>query len=449
MAMDVNMISVLIFVLCGSLAGILAGLNPSVNISISILMFYPLLSSIDVYSLIAFYIGILITSQYMGSVIASTVGIPGEASSIPAVKEGYAMNIQGRLTEALRTSAISSAVGSVVAVIAIITTITYISYLHVFYALTLQLLLLGGCIVISVITSSNKFIVNCCLMGTGYLLGTAGITQIHNTTWFTEMFDVTNVYFMAGIPTTVAFIFLYALPTLFGNKFNDDGEMIVAKQDSGKFSITEFKWISAIRGSCIGFFAGFIPSLTFTISSQLAYSYEKWIKRKVYKKGDASCLSAAEAANNSASLSFLIPLLAFGIPISASEILVYDMAVNSGAQFGLEWFNNINITYALVMSFIIANVIGLVSAWPLATLINDFVYKHNNKIFWVALVMLGATIINMGMEEYQLWYYLLLSGFLLPVAWFIRKLDCIPLIFGFMLSIHFQEVLTHFLQIYL
>ena len=161
MAMDVNMISVLIFVLCGSLAGILAGLNPSVNISISILMFYPLLSSIDVYSLIAFYIGILITSQYMGSVIASTVGIPGEASSIPAVKEGYAMNIQGRLTEALRTSAISSAVGSVVAVIAIITTITYISYLHVFYALTLQLLLLGGCIVISVITSSNKFIVNC------------------------------------------------------------------------------------------------------------------------------------------------------------------------------------------------------------------------------------------------------------------------------------------------
>lgn len=447
MTMDINMWMVIIYVIIGAFAGILAGLNPSVNVTITILIFYPILISLDVYSIIAFYLGVLVTSQYMGSVIASTVGIPGEASSIPAVKEGYSMNMQGKLTQALRTSAIASGLGSMIAVALIILTVSYLSYLHIFYALTLQLILLSGCIVISTITASNRLVISASLMAIGYTLGAAGITQTRENTWFTDAFNVTDPYFMEGIPIALAFIFFYALPTLLGNKF-DQGKVINAKQDSKHFKLSEFAWWSTVRGSVIGFFAGLIPSLTFTISSQLAYSFEKLVKRKSYKKGDDRCLAAAESANNSATMSFLLPLLVFGIPISASEILIYDMVVDKGAQFGLEWVSNATIINALVVSFIIANVIGFISAWPLAALIGDFVHRHDKKIFWLALTMLTITIINVGLEEYQLWYYGIVSGVLAPFTWFLKRFDCIPLIFGFMLSVHFERVLSQFISIY-
>ena len=448
MTMNINMWSVIIYVAGGALAGVVAGINPSVNVTITILMFYPILIGLDVFSIIAFYLGVLVTSQYMGSVIATTIGIPGEASSIPAVKEGYSMNMQGNLTQALRTSAIASGMGSIIAVGLIMLTMSYMSFLHVFYALTLQLILLSGCIIISTITASNKFIISVFLMTLGYTLGTAGITQTRMNTWYTDLFNITDPYFMSGIPIALAFIFFYALPTLLGNKFNN-GQIINVKQDSKHFNIKQFAWWSTIRGSIIGFFAGLIPSLTFTISSQLAYSFEKIVKRKSYKKGDDRCLAAAESANNSATMSFLLPLLVFGIPISASEILVYDMVINKGAQFGLEWITDSAIVSALVISFIIANIIGFIAAWPMASLVSNFIYKHDKKIFWIALILLGITIINVGMNEYQLWYYMLLSSVLLPFSWLLKRFDCIPFIFGFMLSVHFERVLSQFIAIYI
>lgn len=445
---DINLFQIIIYTIIGAGTGIIAGLVPSINITITILILFPFLHTLDVYTLISFYISLLVTSQYLGSVIASSAGIPGEASSIPAVKEGYSMNMNGKLHIALRTSAIASVLGSFVAILMVLLTITFLEHLYEFYALRVQATLLSLCVIITCLTSNNKTYTNIILMSVGYIVGLAGITQTRSDTWYTSLFDIQDPFLMTGIPMTVAFIFLYALPTLLGNRFNKQNNLLQIKEQKEKFNLKKFPYLSTVRGSIIGFFAGLIPNITFTISSQLAYSFEKILKKGRYKIGDEDCLATAEASNNSAIVSFLMPLLIFGIPIAASEMLIYDMAVNKGAMFSIEWFTNSQVVTLLVISFVLANFIGFITAYPLADKITKFVFMHDRKIFYVAFLLLIVTVLSIGSREYQLLYYISLSAILLPVSWFLRKFDCIPLIIGFMLSIHFERIISQILIIY-
>ena len=219
---DINLFQIVVYTIIGAGAGVMAGIVPSVNITITILILFPLLHTLDVYSLISFYVSLLVTSQYLGSVIASIAGIPGEASSIPAVKEGYSMNMQGKLHVALRTSAIASVLGSFMAILMVLLTINFLEWLYNFYALKVQVALLSLCLVITCLTSNNKIYVNLIFLSMGYLVGLAGITQTRTETWYTNLFDIQDPFLMTGVPMTVAFIFLYALPTLLGNRFKQN-----------------------------------------------------------------------------------------------------------------------------------------------------------------------------------------------------------------------------------
>jgi TctA family transporter len=68
----------------------------------------------------------------------------------------------------------------------------------------------------------------------------------------------------------------------------------------------------------LGFIIGFTPGAGLTLASNLSASIEK--QRNPHKL--LSYASAAEAANNSAAISCLIPFLLLGLPITPSEILI-------------------------------------------------------------------------------------------------------------------------------
>jgi putative tricarboxylic transport membrane protein len=241
-------------------------------------------------------------------------------------------------------------------------------------------------------------------------------------------------------------VFLYALPTLLSGRNKELPKLVINAtiEKVDKF----LNWISSIRGAIIGFFAGLIPGLTFTISSQFAYSVEKTLQSKSYKIGNSNCLAAAESANNSAIVSFLIPLLIFGIPISASEILIYDLVIGKGVVFNFNWFYNANSITFLATAFIVANILAFTAAWPLAKLLSNVVYKYNKAIFNLSLLLLFFTVVYVGVEKHDLGFYLSVSGILLPIGYMLRKYDCIPLIFAFMISNHFDRVIIQVIKLY-
>ena len=76
------------FILTGTLLGYVAGLIPGVGNTIMLLIAYPLILNASLLNMLLFYVSLISTSQFSGSIVATVFGVPGESSSMPAVAEG-------------------------------------------------------------------------------------------------------------------------------------------------------------------------------------------------------------------------------------------------------------------------------------------------------------------------------------------------------------------------
>ena len=75
-----------------------------------------------------------------------------------------------------------------------------------------------------------------------------------------------------------------------------------------------------------GFVLAFIPGIGLDIVSNTAYEIQKKINKKLnLVKTQENNLIASETANNSGAFSILLPFLAFGIPTSTSQVLLFNM----------------------------------------------------------------------------------------------------------------------------
>ena len=72
-----------------------------------------------------------------------------------------------------------------------------------------------------------------------------------------------------------------------------------------------------LKYSMIGTLFGLIPQLGATISSYASYAWEKFRGRDSFSR-----ITASETTNNSAIIFSWFPLLLFGVPITATEILL-------------------------------------------------------------------------------------------------------------------------------
>ena len=90
-----------------------------------------------------------------------------------------------------------------------------------------------------------------------------------------------------------------------------------------------------------GFVLAFIPGIGLDIVSNTAYEIQKKINKKLnLMKTQENNLIASETANNSGAFSILLPFLAFGIPTSTSQVLLFNILNDKGFLFGPLSFNN-------------------------------------------------------------------------------------------------------------
>ena len=161
------------------------------------------------------------------------------------------------------------------------------------------------------------------------------------------------------------------------------------------------------------------------MSSQLAY-----VDAKSRKSTPVQRIIASETANNAGAFSHLLPLILLGIPLAGSEALVLALVESKGFRLDTTTFDE---TFKIISVFLIfINAIGLCLAWPFAKYIVKL-FKLNIKIMYIIiLILLVLVICWVGYLNYQTMYYILVGLGLLPLAYFIRKLDTMPLIFAFL-----------------
>ena len=86
-----------LFAIAGALFGVLVGMLPGLSNSVAMIMAFPILMLTGPINAVAFYIALITVSSYTGSVSATLLGVAGEAGSMPALKEGLALNVRGWL----------------------------------------------------------------------------------------------------------------------------------------------------------------------------------------------------------------------------------------------------------------------------------------------------------------------------------------------------------------
>jgi len=347
----------------GTAVGVLPGLGPSVAIAILL----PVTFGMDPTAAFILFGGIYYGAMYGGSTTSILINTPGDAASSITTIDGYPMAKRGQGGVALATAAIGSFIGGTFATFMLMLTATSLGAISLLFGPPeyLALMVLALTLVTSVGGKSMpRTIVALCL---GLGLSTIGIDLQTGEARFT--FGLPELY--GGIDVALGAVGLFAV---------GEALWLIAAPPSGpadrlptnRLWLTLHEWRRSVgpwcRGTLIGFATGVLPGSGATLATFLAYGVEKRFARnpKEFGKGAIEGVAAPEAANNAAAGASMVPLLALGIPGSATTAIMLVAFQMYGLQPGPSLLeNNRELVWGLIASLYVANVLLVIINLPL------------------------------------------------------------------------------------
>ena len=145
---------------------------------------------------------------------------------------------------------------------------------------------------------------------------------------------------------------------------------IIAVKDSIWMSAADWSrsWKAWIRGALIGFPIGAIPAGGAEIPTFLSYWMEKRFSKhpEEFGHGAIEGVAGPEAANNASTAGVLVPMLALGLPTSATAAIMLSAFQSYGIQTGPTLLTTQpELVWGLIASLYVANVALLVLNLPL------------------------------------------------------------------------------------
>lgn len=386
-----NLIYGAVGVLLGTATGVLPGLGPAVAISLLL----PMTFGFDPLAAFIMFGGIYYGAMYGGAITAILVNTPGCAASAVSTFDGHPMAKRGLAGPALATAAISSFIGGTFATLML----TFLAPMLVEVALYFgppdyfSLMLLALTMIAAVSGRSALKAAFATFLGLG--ISTIGIDMQTGASRMT--FGIPELY--GGVDVVIGGIGLFAVGEALWIAAGGGGTTDTISAKGARLWLNLNEWrrasMSWVRGSLLGFFAGILPGSGGTIASFLAYTVEKRVSRSSSEFGEGAIegLAAPEAANNAAAGGSLVPLLALGIPGSATTAVMLAAFHMYGIQPGPMLFTgNAALVWGLIASLYIANVLLVVLNLPLVGLWTRLLSVPKGILYSAVLVFasLGA-----------------------------------------------------------
>ena len=446
-----------LFVLLGTLLGFVSGIIPGVGNTVMILASYPLLKDATLLQMLLYYLAIISSSQFSGSVVATVFGVPGESSSLPAVIEGNRMFRRGVGNFAISNAAIGSVFGAFIALVVVYSVLPFaIDLIERFYNNNIQLIVLLLATISICFLMGKSIIQNIFVFALGIFLGLIGTNWVPNFVFLPEVIPYeTFPILLTDLPLFPVIIALYVFPVLLQTNAMFKGYKTNRKYEDKNHFVDHFKEYfqnirSSLRGSVFGCFIGLVPHIGASVSSNLSYALEKKIgirSKKYNKKGDIKTLVAAETANNSTGLVSLMPLMLIGIPISASEAMLLGYIDINSYTINYETTVQSGMFETMVIWFVIINAVSFLLAWPLVRYIN-ILQRINIKTMLLGTgIGLVALTFYLGLQSYEEVYYMIVLIGLLPLGYWLRKAEPMILMIAFILQDKLFESMHIFYQI--
>ena len=356
----------LLGVFIGTAVGVLPGLGPSVAIALLL----PLTFGLDPTSAFILFGGIYYGTMYGGSTTSILINTPGDAAASVSTFEGYPMAKKGLGGVALATAAIGSFVGGTFATFMLMLAAASLAAATLWFGPPeyFALMLFALTMVTGMAGKSLPRAMFALALGLG--LAMIGIDMQTGENRMT--FGIEELY--GGIDVALGAVGLFAV---------GEALWLLASPPSGpteqlptnRLWLTLQEWKRAavpwIRGTIVGFFSGLLPGTGATFATFMSYGVERRFAKNPdeFGKGAIEGLAGPEAANNAAAGASMVPLLALGIPGSATTAIMLVAFQLYGLQPGptlLE--NNKELVWGLIASLYVANVLLIVINLPLVGL---------------------------------------------------------------------------------
>ena len=408
----------LIGILLGVVVGVLPGLGGPNAVAILLPMTFNMQPTSAIILLSCIYWGAL----FGGAITSILFNIPGEAWSVATTFDGHPMAQQGRAGEALTSAFTGSFIGALSGVVLI----TFLAPLVAKFALKFgppeffAVYFLTFCSFVGMGKGARLKIV--AAMALGFALAAVGMDTISGQLRMT--FGIGQ--FLRG------FDFLVVVIGLFGIS-----EILITLEEGLAFKGTKAKlnlqvvlktwrqlpryWVTLLRSSAVGCWLGITPGGA-VAASFMGYGLAKRFARdpERFGKGALEGVVAPETAAHAAGTSALLPMLALGIPGSATAAVLLGGLMVWGLQPGpLLFVEQPQFVWGLIASMYLGNIAGLLvvlSSVPLFAAILRIPFSIVAPLIIVACAI-GAFSVHGAM--FDVWLMLIFG----VVGYVFKKLD--------------------------
>lgn len=351
-------------VVIGNLVGVLPGMGSLTTIS----MLLPLTYAIPTVPAILMLAGIFYGSQYGGAIGAILLNMPSHPPHAVTCLEGYPMTLKGRGGAALGVTMMSSFFAASIGITAMI----FMSPLLVQVAFKFgppeicSIMLLG--LLAGATMSRGSPLKGLAMTVFGLVCGTVGTDVISGSLRYTfGMNDLAD-----GIELGALTMGLFGIADFLVSVNRLRVKPIQAKLGMKDMRPTRTEMKQAfwpmVRGTIIGTLFGAIPGTGPTITTFIAYAFERKLVRDKtrFGKGAIEGVAAPEASAHAKTQVDFIPTLSLGIPGDAVMALLLGALIIKGVQPGPQLITeNPDIFWGLVASFWIGNLLLVVLNVPM------------------------------------------------------------------------------------
>jgi putative tricarboxylic transport membrane protein len=387
-------------VLVGNLIGVLPGMGPIPAISLLL----PLTFSMHPVPAILMLAGIFYGSQYGGAIGAILLNLPSHPPHAVTCLDGYPMTKQGKGGTALGITMISSFFAASFG----ITVMLFASPLLVEIALDfgpadLFAIMLLGLLAGSTMARGSP-LKGVAMTTIGLLIGIIG-TDVNSgvarfTFGFAELQDNIDLAALAlGLFGVADFLMSV-------NRVHIVGSGMKVRLRDMRPSKAELKqaFFPMLRGTLIGTLFGAMPGTGPTITTFIAYAFERKISKTPERFGHGALegVAAPEAASHSKTQVDFIPTMSLGIPGDAIMALILGALMIQGIQPGPQLMSeHADLFWGLIASFWIGNVLLVILNVPLIGLWVKLLQVPYRYLFPSALFFIAVGVYSTNNDLFQ------------------------------------------------
>lgn len=351
----------LTFLVLGVLLGLSVGVFPGLGGIAGLSLVLPFVYGMDPVSGLALMVGLVAVIPTSDTFASVLMGIPGSSASQATVLDGFPLAKKGEAARALSAAFASSLFGGLLGAFFLTFFILIARPIVLAFGLPEMLMItILGLSMVAILAGRLplKGVAAACM---GLLVGTIGEADAGGSL---RMSSYSIPYLTDGLQLVIVGMGIFAIPEIISLLRQDRAISRDATLGAGWLKGLSDWWDNlwlSIRCSLIGVIVGVIPGLGGSVVDWIAYGHtvQTTGDKSAFGSGEIRGVIGPESSNNAKEGGGLVPTLIFGIPGSGSMAIFLGGLALLGYDAGPQLITNeLDITYTVVWSLALANVVG-------------------------------------------------------------------------------------------